>query len=231
MKLLVVEDNPVTATLMTNALSRNGYTVVQARNGSDALSLLGSEPDIAGVITDIIMPEASGLDLIRTLKNHAVWRNLPIIVTTARDDRETVKQAASLGCKQYILKPVRPAVLMERVAKVFPREKVVLMNAQDVVNRYALSSEAYLTIAKDFTAQVDKTIEALQLPPARGATRPAVDLVPIMETATLLGAERLVAILEDVGVATDSPKSKRLGTASLLEELELVRKALRSQLA
>ena len=48
MKILVAEDNAVTATLMTGVLTRHGYAVVLARNGSEALSLLRSDPDIQG---------------------------------------------------------------------------------------------------------------------------------------------------------------------------------------
>ena len=61
MKILVAEDNAVTATLMTGILTRHGYTVVLARNGTEALRLLGSDPGIQGVITDIMMPESGGL--------------------------------------------------------------------------------------------------------------------------------------------------------------------------
>ncbi len=72
MKILVAEDNAVTATLMTGILTRAGHSVVLARNGSEALELLRSNSDIQGVITDIMMPEASGLDL---LQDHQGRRN------------------------------------------------------------------------------------------------------------------------------------------------------------
>ena len=85
MKILVVEDNTVTATLMTGILTRHGYTVVLARTASVALTQLGAEPDIQGVITDIMMPGSSGLDLLQALRTHQTWRNLPTIVTTGRN--------------------------------------------------------------------------------------------------------------------------------------------------
>ena len=172
MKILVAEDNAVTATLMTGILTRHGYTVVLAGNGSEALRLLASDPDIQGVITDIMMPESSGLDLLRAMQGHEVWRNLPTIVTTVRDDRETVAQAVALGCKDYVLKPVRPARLLERVTKVFGREKAILMDSRHVISRYSLSLEAYKRIAGNFTTQVDHTIAALQNWPTDEANAP-----------------------------------------------------------
>ncbi|MGD1101888.1 MAG: response regulator transcription factor [Terriglobia bacterium] len=229
MKILVAEDNAVTATLMTGILTRHGYTVVLARNGSEALRLLGSDPDIQGVITDIMMPESSGLDLLRALREHEAWRNLPTIVTTVRDDRETVAQAVSLGCKEYILKPVRPARLIERVTKVFRQEKVILMSSAEVISRYSLSLETYRRIAKTFATQVDHTIAALQNWPTNDANVPSMDFIPIMESATLLGAERLMAALEEASPSAGSPPLNPLQGARLLAELQLVRKALHSQ--
>jgi DNA-binding response OmpR family regulator len=226
MKILVAEDNTVTATLMTGILTRHGYTVVLARNGSEALRLLRSDPGIQGVITDIMMPESSGLDLLRALQGHAAWRNLPTIVTTVRDDPETVAEAVSLGCREYILKPVRPARLIERVTRVFREKKAILMGSAEVIGRYSLSVETYRKIAKNFAIQVDQAILVLQDGPTSQANTPSVDFIPLMESATLLGAERLMAALEEVSPSAGSAPLNPLQAAHLLEELQLVRKAL-----
>jgi DNA-binding response OmpR family regulator len=230
MKILVAEDNAVTATLMTGVLTRQGYTVVLARNGTEALSLLRSHPDIQGVITDIMMPESSGLDLLRALRGHAAWNNLPTIVTTVRDDRETVAEAVSLGCKEYLLKPVRPARLIERVTKVFRQEKVILMSSAEVISHYSISPETYRKIAENFAIQVDHTLAALQAWPADYANAASVDFIAIMEGATLLGAERLAAALEEISPAAGSPSLSRLQGSHLVEELQRVHKALSDQI-
>jgi len=229
MKILVAEDNAVTATLMTGILTRHGYTVVLARNGTEAVKLLRSDPEIEGVITDIMMPESSGLDLLRVLRGHEAWKNLPTIVTTVRDDRETVAEAVSLGCQEYILKPVRPARLIERVTKVFRPDKVVLMSSPEVINRYSLSPETYRRIAKKFAAQVDGTLAELQDWGGNDAGAPPVDFIQIMEGATLLGAERLVAGLEKISAPAAPLRLNPFQVATIEEELLLVRKALRSQ--
>lgn len=120
MKILVAEDNAVSGTLITGVLTRHGYTIVLARNGSEALGFLNSDPDIQGVITDIMMPESSGLDLLRALREHETWRSLPAIVITVRDDHETVAEAFALGCKDYLLKPIRPDLLLEKGGERLP---------------------------------------------------------------------------------------------------------------
>jgi CheY-like chemotaxis protein len=229
MKILVAEDNAVAATLMTGVLTRHGYTVVLARNGSEALSLLRSHPDIKGVITDIMMPESSGLDLLRALRGHATWKNLPTIVTTVRDDRETVAEAVALGCKEYLLKPVRPARLIERVTKVFRQEKVILMSSAEVISRYSLSPETYRKIAENFAIQVDHTLAALQTWPADNTNVASVDFIAITEGATLLGAECLAATLEESSPAAGSSPLNPFQVAKLEEELQRVRKALSDQ--
>ncbi len=230
MKILVAEDNAVTATLMVGVLSRQGYTVVLAHNGSEALNLLASDPGIRGVITDIMMPESSGLDLLRAMRAHETWKNLPTIITTVRDDGETVAQAVALGCKEYVLKPVRPARLIERVTKVFQQEKAVLLSSSEVISRYSLTSEAYRRIAKNFAAQVDQAIEALQKSSINSSAIHRVDFTPIVESTTLLGAERLMAALEEASPTAMSQTLTPLQCTSLLEELQLVRKALSTQL-
>jgi CheY-like chemotaxis protein len=229
MKILVAEDNAVTATLMTGVLTRHGYTVVLARNGTEALSLLRSHPDIQGVITDIMMPESSGLDLLRALRGHAAWKNLPTIVTTVRDDRETVAEAVSLGCKEYLLKPVRPARLIERATKVFRQEKVILMSSAEVIRHFSLSPESYRKIAGSFATQVDHALVALQTWPADYTKLATEDFIAITEGATLLGAERLAAALEESSPATRSSPLNSFQAAKLEEELLCVRKALSDQ--
>jgi len=229
MKILVAEDNAVTAALMTGILTRHGYTVVLARNGSEALSLLASDLSIRGVITDIMMPGSSGLDLLQALRTHETWRNLPTIVTTARDDPQTVAQAVALGCQEYILKPVRPAHLIERVTRVFGQEKVVLMSSSEVIRRYLLSPEAYREIAKNFATQVDQAITVLQDWSINPATVRWEDFAQIMESATLLGAERLVAAMEEVSPSVESQLLTPVQCDRILGELKLVRKALRGE--
>lgn len=226
MKILVAEDNAVTATLMTGVLTRHGYTVVLARNGAEAMSRLRSDPSIQGIITDIMMPGSSGLDLLQALRQDETWRNLPTIVTTVRDDPDTVTQAAAFGCREYILKPVRPARLLERVAKVFPQEKVILRTSGEVISRYSLTVETYQKIVGNFGTQVDKAIAILQGSLTTPVDVHREDMIPLMESSTLLGAERLTAVLEEVSAALVSTELMPIRCARLVEELQRVQKAL-----
>ena len=229
MKILVAEDNSVTATLMKGVLTRHGDTVVMARNGNEALDLLESDPGIQGVITDIMMPESSGLDLLRAMQRHDSWRMLPTIVTTVRDDCETVTEAVRLGCRGYILKPIRPGRLVESVVRAFGEDKAVLASPSEVISRYSLDPKVYKKIAFEFSLQVDEAIALLK---SWSSSAPAVgreEFSPIVESATLLGADRLLSVLDEVSPVVRCLQLTPQQCVSILEELLKVRQVLTEQ--
>ena len=208
----------------------SGYTAVLARNGFNALCLLGTHPDVQGVITDIMMPESSGLNLLRAMREHESWRYLPAIVTTVRDDGETVAEAVRLGCKGYILKPVRPARLIERMVSIFGQDKVILISSPEIVSRYSLNPETYQRIARNFYLQIDQAIARLKCWSTNFPTLDREEFTPIVESATLLGAERLQAVLEAVSSVAGSPKLTPHKRARLMDELQQVRRVLGAQI-
>ncbi len=230
MKILLAEDNVVTATLMRGILTRHGYTVVLARNGTEALSLLDTEPGIQGVITDVMMPESSGLDLLRALREHKSRCNLPAIVTTVRDDKETVAEAVRLGCKGYILKPIRPSRLIETVMSVFVPDRAILTNPTEVMERYSLDSEAYARIARNFAVQVDQTIAMLEVWQVDSTPIRREQFTPIVESAILLGAEGLLTVMGEISPASGSAQLTQPQCADMMEKLRQVRQALSKQI-
>jgi CheY-like chemotaxis protein len=231
MKILVAEDNAVTATLVKGILTRHGYTVVQAKNGLEAMHILASEPGIQGVITDIMMPESSGLDLLRAMRENDSWREIPTIVTTVRDDPETVAEAVHLGCKGYVLKPVRPAHLLERVVSLFGQEGAVLRDSQEIIRRYSLNEEGYRQIAVNFGLKIDAAVARLQSCSSNRSPVRREEFIPIVECATLLGAERLLAVLDDVSTNAGTAEISLPMRVRLLEEFRRVKQMLSPQIA
>jgi two-component system, chemotaxis family, chemotaxis protein CheY len=114
-RFLVIDDSMPMRRIVTNVLARIGYTdVVLASNGKEALKRLESE-QIDIVITDWFMPEMSGIDFVRTLRNRERTRALPILMVTANASGSDVAQAASLGVNGYILKPFTVDALKQRI--------------------------------------------------------------------------------------------------------------------
>ncbi len=89
--VLLVEDDPATRELMRRTLSASGWTVREAANGRDALTMIRrSRPDL--ILLDLMMPEMDGFEFLEQLRGNAAWRGIPVVVVTAKDltsaDRE-----------------------------------------------------------------------------------------------------------------------------------------------
>lgn len=101
-KILVVDDDHLTLTLLTGVLETSGYDVVQARNGQDALAIaMLDEPHLA--MLDINMPGMSGLDLAKRLRSDSA---IPFVFLSGVSDEDVVKRAVEYGASGYLVKPI-----------------------------------------------------------------------------------------------------------------------------
>lgn len=115
MKVLIVEDESVTLLMLEECLKTNGYEVVTAQDGRDALNALeNSRPDL--ILTDIMMPYTSGLELIGITRS-SEKSDIPIIVLSAIDEEATVMEAFRLGADDFITKPFNAPELLLRVKR------------------------------------------------------------------------------------------------------------------
>ena len=113
MKILLVEDNPLTAKGLYYLLEKEGYSVDLASSLAEAEANL-AKPNYQLVILDVSLPDGEGFDLARQLR---AWPNLPIIFLTARDDEADVIRGLELGAEDYITKPFRNRELLLRIKK------------------------------------------------------------------------------------------------------------------
>jgi len=113
MRVLVVEDNDGMRNFLAAILGRE-YQVETARNGREGLEAArASRPDM--VVTDIMMPEMSGTDLCRALQEDPRTRGTPVVLLTAKADREMRVEGLELGARDYVTKPFHPQELLARV--------------------------------------------------------------------------------------------------------------------
>ena len=122
-KILVVDDDPLTLKLLSGVLEAQGYDVILAKNGEDALaiSMLG-EPRLA--MLDINMPGMSGLDLAKRLRSDS---DIPFVFLSGVSDGEVVKRAVEYGASGYLVKPVD-------VQNLIPTLEAALARAGDMKN-------------------------------------------------------------------------------------------------
>ncbi|HKZ85679.1 MAG TPA: response regulator [Anaerolineae bacterium] len=112
----VVDDDPVICRLAQHILNQAGYTVELLHDGVEALEAMQrSTPDV--LVTDLMMPNMSGLALIRHIRADSRWSSLPIVVFTARGERSDRRQAEEAGVSHYLTKPFSSAQLLEAVRR------------------------------------------------------------------------------------------------------------------
>ncbi len=116
--VLIVEDELIMLKTIELRLKKDGYTIIVSEDGRDALKKI-EELNIDLIITDIMMPFASGLEIIVAAKNKA-GKKIPVIVLSAMGQENVVLEAFQLGADDYITKPFSPNELSMRVKRYVP---------------------------------------------------------------------------------------------------------------
>jgi CheY-like chemotaxis protein len=113
--LLLVDDEEANRLLLTRRLEQAGnFHITQAEHGRQALNLLSVERfDL--VLLDMMMPEMDGLATLDAIKSNDDMKNTPVVMLTAAKDRTSILQCLSLGAADYLIKPVNPVELKQRV--------------------------------------------------------------------------------------------------------------------
>ncbi len=135
MSILIVEDNPVNARLLVLMLHAQGYQTVVARNGKEALATVPETPDIQLIITDYMMPEMDGLEFIVKVRDLLSPNHVPILVTSAHADLETITRVQGLQCDGFLVKPIDRQELTKRVEHLMRSQPLVLLSAQKTMER------------------------------------------------------------------------------------------------
>jgi two-component system, cell cycle response regulator DivK len=114
--VMIVEDNELNMKLFHDLLDAHGYRTLQTRNGMEALRLAREQrPDL--ILMDIQLPEVSGLEVTRWLKDDEALCDIPVIAVTAfamKGDEERIRQG---GCEAYISKPISIATFLDAVRR------------------------------------------------------------------------------------------------------------------
>ena len=117
-KILVVDDESRMRKLVKDFLQREGFEVLEAGDGSEALDIFFSDKDIVLIILDVMMPKMDGWQVCREIRSYS---KVPIIMLTARADEKDELQGFELGVDEYISKPFSPKILVARVEAVLRR--------------------------------------------------------------------------------------------------------------
>lgn len=113
-RVLIVEDDQMSQTMLLSALQKEGYGYALARNGQEAIDLYSQE-FFPIIITDWIMPEMDGLELCRLIRSMKIDRYIYIIILTGQDSKTDLVQGLEAGADEYIVKPIHQAELRVRL--------------------------------------------------------------------------------------------------------------------
>jgi len=136
MKILVVDDSPVMRNALEEVLVTSGYSVTTASNGIEGLETL-HKSGFDLVFLDIDMPNLSGLQVCRMIRNDPNYRDLPIIMLTARDQKQDQYWGIETGASAYLTKPFDPANLIETVSATLEETRKRRDRTKEILTRPA----------------------------------------------------------------------------------------------
>jgi two-component system phosphate regulon response regulator PhoB len=120
--ILVVEDEAALVTLLRYNLEKEGFAVTEAHDGEEALLQLREAPPDA-VLLDWMLPRVSGIEVCRQIRRVPAWRDLPVVILTARGAEGDRVRGLDSGADDYIVKPFSPSELIARLKAVIRRAR------------------------------------------------------------------------------------------------------------
>ncbi|MES2616068.1 MAG: response regulator [Bdellovibrionota bacterium] len=116
-KILVVDDSRTIRQQVGFTLSKEGFEIIEAEDGRDALNQLQSNTDISMVVSDVNMPKMNGLEMVEAIRQIEQFKFLPIIILTTESSGDKVNKAKKAGASGWLVKPFDPEQLIGAVKK------------------------------------------------------------------------------------------------------------------
>ena len=157
-KILVVDDESRMRKLVKDFLSREGYTVLEAADGVEAMDIFYEDKEIAMVILDVMMPKMDGWQVCREIRESS---KVPVIMLTARSEERDELQGFDLGVDEYISKPFSPKILVARVNAILRR--TLGTDGGDVLSAGGITIDKSAHIVKIDGKPVDLSFKEFEL--------------------------------------------------------------------
>lgn len=230
MSILVAEDDKTSARVIELVLKKYGFKYVLAENGREALDFLFEIPQIRLIITDIMMPEMDGLELLAKIKQTRELQHLPIIMCTTKADVTTVKRAVKTGCTDYIVKPINPLQLLQKIERVMETDPPPLLEYRDLVLKTRLDRHTYTELLGRFKPLLNEKIGLVDLHLEKKKPMQEGSLDDLRTMCEKIGAPRLLELLtvskDQLDNKTGDPDDLFLEFRLLLREMKMLRHSL-----
>jgi len=159
--VLVVEDDPINREILERHLTRQGYQVLMAKGGRQALDMLAAAR-VDVVLLDIVMPEMDGYETLGRLRSDPELADIPVIVLSALEDLESVVRCIEIGAEDYIQKPFNPVLLNARLGGAISRKRLRDREVRALQNRVFQRMAQRETRQQDVDALVAERTGALE---------------------------------------------------------------------
>ena len=158
MKILVVDDESRMRKLIKDFLEREGYQILEAGDGLEALDLFYKHKDVALIILDVMMPKLDGWGVCKEIRRIS---GVPILMLTARSEERDELKGFELGVDEYVTKPFSPKILVARVAAILKRANVAVV--QDITSVGGIEVDKAAHIVKVEGQEVDLSVKEFEL--------------------------------------------------------------------
>lgn len=115
--ILIVDDSSSLRTVVRMTLAREGYAVLEAGDGLQALQVLDQTPKLHLIVCDVNMPHLDGIGFVTRVKQHPRHRFVPVVMLTTESEEEAKNRGRQAGAKAWIVKPFNPSQLLDAVAR------------------------------------------------------------------------------------------------------------------
>jgi two-component system phosphate regulon response regulator PhoB len=155
-KILVVEDEDAIRAMLMMILEQAGFVPIAAADAEEAqIALDNNEPDL--ILLDWMLPGISGVEWARRLKKETIYREIPIILLTARGEEEDKVKGLEIGADDYVTKPFSPKELVARIRAVLRRSGKIQGQAQITLGDLMLDTEQHRLTIGDKQLEVSPT--------------------------------------------------------------------------
>ena len=155
--ILVVDDEKDIIDLLSYNLSKEGFTVITARNGKEALEKVKQKPDL--ILLDVMMPEMNGLQVIQELKKNKTTSSIPILLLTAKGTETDEIVGLEIGADDYIIKPVKIGKIVARVHAILRRQENAMQKSLPLMDVIQMK-DLHINVSS-YTASIGKKKLAL----------------------------------------------------------------------
>ncbi|MCS7232612.1 MAG: response regulator [Synergistetes bacterium] len=125
-KIIVAEDDSKIQMVIKGALEKEGYEILLAKDGLEAIKLLQENPDVVSIVTDIAMPRMTGLELVEEIRKNGPNPDIPILMLSAHHTKENILKATELGINDFLIKPFSIKDLVIRLNRMLGKETPTL---------------------------------------------------------------------------------------------------------